>query len=71
MADQPTTSQTVLHIAREALVVCLAFVGGAGAYLAAVQSPPRWPQDWAGAAAAGAVASLAKLFPTPPGGTRG
>ena len=60
-----------MRIGREVLVVVLAFAGGSGAFLFAIDRDPlRW-QDWAGAAAAGAVAALAKMFPTVAGGTGG
>lgn len=63
----PTRAQLTLRALREALVVTLAFVGGSGAFLFAIERDPlRW-QDWAGAAAAGAIAAIAKLYPT--GGT--
>lgn len=69
----PTRAQITLRVLREALVVTLAFVGGSGAFLFAIERDPlRW-QDWAGAAAAGAIAAIAKLYPTAGSGgaTRG
>ena len=73
MDDHPpplTRAQVAGHVAREALIVVLAFVAGAGAYLAALTTVPLRPQDYAGAIAAGATAALLKLFPTT-GGSRG
>src|SRR5690242_9845052 len=60
----PTRAQVAGRLLRETLIVVLAFVGGAGAFLFAIDRDPlRW-QDWAGTAAAGSVAALAKMFPT-------
>lgn len=61
---EPTRAQMTLSMLREALVLVLSFTAGAGLYLAGVQGSLRWPQDYAGALAAGATACLAKMFPT-------
>ena len=66
MADEmpPTRAQAIAGLARESIVWALAFVAGAGVYLAAVQGDPRWPQDYAGTLAAGATSCLMRMFPT-------
>jgi hypothetical protein len=60
----PTRAQAIAGLARESVVWALAFVAGAGVYLAAVQGDPRWPQDYAGTLAAGATSCLMRMFPT-------
>ncbi len=66
MADDAplTRAQAIVGLARESIVWVLAFVAGAGVYLAAVQGAPRWPQDYAGTLAAGATSCLMRMFPT-------
>lgn len=66
--DTPSRSSMALAIAREALVVTLAFAAGAGTFLAAVSHDPMRDQDWYGALGAGALMALAKMYPTGGGG---
>lgn len=69
--QQPTRAQAIAGLARESIVWVLAFVAGAGVYLAAVQGAPRWPQDYAGTLAAGATSCLMRMFPTQSATRRG
>ncbi len=66
VADEmpPTRAQAIAGLARESIVWALAFLAGAGVYLAAVNGDPRWPQDYAGTLAAGATSCLMRMFPT-------
>jgi hypothetical protein len=53
-----------LAIAREVVVVSLAFVAGCGGYIGALKAEPIWPQDYFAAIGAGALLALAKMIPT-------
>lgn len=53
-----------LRIVREVIEGTLAFVAGAGLYLAGASAVPLRPQDYFGAAAAGATAVLLRMYPT-------
>ena len=71
MADDDRAPMDLgLAILREAVVVTLAFVAGAGGYIGALKGAPEWPRDYIAAIGAGALLALAKMIPTPSGGSR-
>lgn len=64
----PPRAQLIGHIARETVLVLLAFAAGFGGYIGALKEPPREPQDYYAALGAGALLALAKMIPSPGGG---
>lgn len=68
---EPTRTQIALRILREAIIVALAFGAGCGGALQIIDHEPLRLQDWGGAIGAGCLLALAKMIPTPGGGSRG
>ena len=72
MNDHPpplTRAQVAGHVAREAVLILLAFAAGFGGYMGQLKAPPRDPEDYYAAIGAGALLALAKMIPSPGGGS--